>query len=475
MFAKVKLIEETLNHVDGLYPGFREIYTKNDGVYTILNADSGNAELRWILNGKPCGCFIRKEHIDSFTEVSGKEYILKCRASNTYYIHYFDEMQNYLPLCSVKDSGIMAVWRAKDDPNKIGYLPIERVTPEYFANPYNIQLFVNQGFMARPGKFYRKLMQAAGKPVGTREIEDFLQKFIVQDLEIREVFGKDIKYWYHEKNYSEKLNLGTLGHSCMRYSCCQDYFGIYTENPDKVGLIITVDDQNELVGRALTWRADDGNVYYDRVYSETIRKGSIVNWAEARGYRPCYEKACSLEVSLDYYNFDEYPYLDTFMYIDMTKGCLHTGHLEEDRELQSTSGGYSGDNRMTCDCCGEYMDDDESTVVDGDLCVCPRCLRDYIWVESRDTYIHEDEVVCCEYCSEAFYDSDISTVHVFDEGITCLCERCLEDFIEDGGVYYPTDTYEFCSECGEVKEIDEECECQIEKQGEDNNDAEKSA
>ena len=81
------------------------------------------------------------------------------------------------------------------------------------------------------------------------------------------VFGEKIKFWYHRKNYFSEC--GDLGCSCMKYDECQDYFGIYTENPDHVGMAIMVNNENKLLARCLIWYPNtkkDKSIIFNKLF-----------------------------------------------------------------------------------------------------------------------------------------------------------------------------------------------------------------
>lgn len=98
-------------------------------------------------------------------------------------------------------------------------------------------------------------------------------------FEFRIVKGQEIKKWYLEDIYCKSregsdYSGSTLKNSCMRYSECQDRFGIYTENPDVCSLVLLVNEKEELEARALLWNAtltlEDGKEeevkFMDRIY-----------------------------------------------------------------------------------------------------------------------------------------------------------------------------------------------------------------
>lgn len=111
------------------------------------------------------------------------------------------------------------------------------------------------------------------------QLNQFIYSSDSSGYEFRIVKGQEIQKWYLEDVYCKSRGGsdyigGTLNTSCMKYSKCQDRFGIYTKNPDVCSLLILVNENNELEGRALLWDAiligEDGKEievkFMDRVY-----------------------------------------------------------------------------------------------------------------------------------------------------------------------------------------------------------------
>jgi hypothetical protein len=153
------------------------------------------------------------------------------------------------------------------------------------------------------------------------------------------VRGDDIKYWYLEGRYN-----GQLG-SCMRHTTCQNFFGIYTNNPEKCGLLIYHDDvkSDKILGRALVWNnllkpsgdtQEDKNPYWllDRVYfvdgradlpaiyhKYAIDHGWLYKVNDAflmDGQR----KTTSVATRLKPVEYSYYPYMDTMCYYTPSTG-----------------------------------------------------------------------------------------------------------------------------------------------------------
>lgn len=236
----------------------------------------------------------------------------------------------------------------------------------------------------RAGKIIRQILSTVGGNFTENEINDFVDQFrqawdekykfseVEEEVDkfanLRVVKGEEIKKWYLVDNYAEVD--GTLGKSCMRYSKCQYYLGIYTENPDVCSMLILLDETGQKIrGRALVWELHSPKVtYMDRQY--TINNDEDVTimrmYAKSKGW---YYRASNttgsttemvsptgelvdedeLEVYLSKYEFDYYPYVDTLQYFDYGDGLLTTRYSSRYFELDSTDGG--GPN-SGCDFCG---------------------------------------------------------------------------------------------------------------------------
>ena len=194
---------------------------------------------------------------------------------------------------------------------------------------------------------------------GQKTLRDLIDKYgaLTDDtMKFEVVKGEEVKKWYLEDNY--ETTKGDLGGSCMRHDRCQTYFDIYIKNPDVVSLLICLGAKGTLIGRALIWNLSDSNYpsqLMDRIYFRDERvKEKFISYAEDNDmvYKPGrgltnivwrgerFKK--SPKVKLDEWEFDEYPYMDTFAKLDIEDGTLYNS---EDRAegfyiLTSTDGGY---------------------------------------------------------------------------------------------------------------------------------------
>lgn len=220
------------------------------------------------------------------------------------------------------------------------------------------------------GRFIRALLKKAKVEVNEKDIEDFVTKYksmikIKNDSFSRfEIVNKeDIRMWYLDSNYESSA--GTLGGSCMRYSKCQDFLNIYTENPDRVSMIILRSDKynDKISGRAILWTSDDGKKIMDRIYTNDHADiDFFINYANMNNYHYKYaqnyepmplmlnnvklsNEESSIVITLNT-DFRQFPYMDTFKY--KSDGMLTNDYGKDyDTELTDTDGGDGG-----CDACG---------------------------------------------------------------------------------------------------------------------------
>ena len=244
----------------------------------------------------------------------------------------------------------------------------------------------------RAGKVIRQILSLVGGNFTETQINEFIdqfrqawdEKYTFKEEEKEEdifknfrlVEGEEITKWYHLDNYD--LVDGTLGKSCMRYSKCQYYFDIYTENPDKCKLLILLNDEGTKIrGRALIWELDRPEVtYMDRQY--TIDDDKEVTlfrmYAKKQGWHYRVDNTTGvttdvvnpegklveysvLYVELENWEFDYYPYVDTLQYLIPEDGILTTKRGRDYWQLSDTDGGgrpceyCSGSGSVECPEC----------------------------------------------------------------------------------------------------------------------------
>jgi hypothetical protein len=289
-----------------------------------------------------------------------------------------------------------------------------------------------------PVKIGRFITTIFGDKFNNDQISSFINKFKALEGDFKDdpfelITGEDIDYWYKGSNY---MPGGELNKSCMRY-VYKNYFDIYIQNPDQCRLLIlkSVDNPDKIVGRALVWKLEKtrGGYEYgiDRIYAiNDVYREKFVNYASRAGWIDVYGASGHFTVSLDNWNFDTYPYMDTFSRLDPSEGTLHN----DDNDTSDYAGDYilrsqDGDFRVVV--AGEWSNYYEEIIPEGEY-VWSEPLGDYIWdhlsievtVGSRrywgyypenhrkltqiwnDEWAHEDDVIFSEYIQAYLLDDD---------------------------------------------------------------------
>ena len=240
------------------------------------------------------------------------------------------------------DSSFQKVWTTNRNKIKIGRIirALIRAT-KINANDSDIEKFVNQ---------YKSTIDI---------INDSFNRFNI-------VKGDDITYWYNLDNYYDQDN-GTLANSCMS-EVPGSYLYIYSANPDVCQLVILYDENgeilngkytsNKIVGRALLWKTRDDYYFMDRIYTTKDNDIDLFRKFEEKNgwwYRKSknYGSDFTIENGSDTKNNqtiivdlqkweDEFPYLDSLMYLNSETGELSNkgSAIKANYELQSTGGGY---------------------------------------------------------------------------------------------------------------------------------------
>lgn len=320
------------------------------------------------------------------------------------------------------------------------------------------------------GKGLRKIFSNQEINIPDKIIEHFANrlkgKYQFQG-QIKIVKGEDIKHWYYGQNYAS-YNTETLGNSCMRHSSCQDYFDIYTENDDKVEMIIAIDDETKLIGRAILWKTDTHGLFCDRIYGNQTTINAIKDYAKKLGAYTKYEQSYSnaklvsstgelidqtIEITLNKGGFDYYPYMDTLKYSDdiQDPDKLILNSYSGDFELESTDGGpranlitlHNGDNVHEDDATyieryDEYYHEDDCVYSEyhGEYIIYYESISindgddyawedsdDFVYVSQEDRHFHKDDVVYSDYEGEYLYNYVECVIHGF-------ISRCHSQLIE---------------------------------------------
>lgn len=230
---------------------------------------------------------------------------------------------------------------SEQDTTKISYLSSDRIEKLKKTFPGSTQHLWHSPirFCARPGSFITKLF----KNINPKEIEKFSNLYRANinkpKFKLKIVNGESIRDYYNYENYAGE-GRGTLGNSCMKHEGCQRFFNIYTDNRDIISMLVMLDDNDMLMGRALLWNYESYKIM-DRIY--TICDEDLAfyfkKWATDNGYLYKSEQnwyntmffeslnnkkqEIKIDIRLKYYDQSRYPYVDTFKWINFETGTLH--------------------------------------------------------------------------------------------------------------------------------------------------------
>lgn len=291
---------------------------------------------------------------------------------------------------------------SSQDRTKISYLTNERAEKMPESEHWNS----NKRFHVKPGAFISKVF----KNIDGREVEKFATLFKNTsnriDVRFEIVKGDGMKKWYLHQSYRSQN--GSLGSSCMRYQSCQEFLGIYTDN-NVASMLLMLDSENYLIGRALLWNFDDNKIM-DRIYtiSDEEYQFYFKEWATKNGYlyrskqnwsdtldfenlnTP--KKKIKMSINLTYSDFDNYPYMDTFKFIDILNRKVYNYHPEGVKfsTLCSSEGDKYGSDYLV-------MDD-----LDGVF----RYRSDAVYLDYRDIWTTGDNLAWSEVNNRWILGSD---------------------------------------------------------------------
>jgi hypothetical protein len=190
--------------------------------------------------------------------------------------------------------------------------------------------------------------------------------------------GDLIPLYYSEDSFSEYAG-GNLRTSCM-VSRDMEYFELYAKNHDKISMVVALDSQHMLLGRALLWNTSIGYCM-DTIYAKDDVRPMFIKFAKDndcyyKSEQSCHHdtfdmkdgekiKSMYVEAKLRHDEFDYYPYLDTMRYLDYDGVISNREPDDNCRLLRSTDGGFEEYGCNTEDCVtGERIREDEATYID---------------------------------------------------------------------------------------------------------------
>lgn len=238
------------------------------------------------------------------------------------------------------------------------------------------------------GRIIKYLYGLKNLKLTDKELEDFVNVWksskIETNIEFKLVSGDDIAKYYNIKKYY--TGVGSLGGSCMAEES-KSLFKIYTKNPDKVKLLIYVDQNDKIHGRALVWKCKESpcesKYFMDRVY--TNRDSDVNRFKQFADSQDWFYKKVNnshtrenvkfiykgqnvngvVKVKLDG-DFNEFPFVDTLCYLSKNKKSISNVSDKDCYILHSTYGDYEhcddcngdvietwGDRKNLCDYCSE--------------------------------------------------------------------------------------------------------------------------
>jgi hypothetical protein len=230
------------------------------------------------------------------------------------------------------DKEDMITFINSDKVNKMIEDKIPNLKDECWKNAQRIEL-----------KIGRWIFRLLGDTVQQQDIEEFINEYKSIILakksshNFKLIEGEEIKKWYLQENYSE--GGGNLKDSCMRYKFCQIFFDIYTHNPNKIKLLVLLDEtQQKVLGRALVWNLDRpekilmGRVYFsnDYILNMFINYAIKHNWLYKLESMDNYLQVVynnkivkqTLVVKIKKEDHDYFPFVDDLGFYDPETSCL---------------------------------------------------------------------------------------------------------------------------------------------------------
>lgn len=233
------------------------------------------------------------------------------------------------------------------------------------------------------------------------------------------VKGDKIKYWYNAENYY--TDGGILGNSCMRYEKCQKYLKLYTENPNKVAMVILT-NEDKLIGRALIWKLDDSDkkVYLDRIYTSKDNDVQFIyDWVLEnicnnnkdilQDYRS--ESSKKIKCNLDNVNFEYYPYMDSFNFLHIKDGDK-SGYVSDNFDINNQPDGY-----MVLELRDTGGGNSNLTHVHSDYLHKFIPKKDSVYVNSKGSYLPLSYTNYCKYNQKYYLKEDTVFSEKMDDWI----------------------------------------------------------
>lgn len=272
-------------------------------------------------------------------------------------------------------------------------------------------------YSSKPGALVNKIF----KSISNKEVENFAAlikaALASSTFKFKIVEGENIRKWYLYDSYSS-LDRGSLGASCLRHPHSQPLLDFYVANNDNIKLLLMVDNEDRLLGRALLWYFKDSvaNRIMDRIYTNNSDdEFHFKQWADQNGF--IYKskqnwntpyifeskgevKKIKMSVTLPKMGFKYMPYLDTFKWLDV-KTNVFTNYLPDNRDsvrtFVATNGSSYPANHLAMDELDEhYWQQDEIVNID------------YLKLRTKNTNVVWSDI-CQKYIlsKDSNYDEDL--------------------------------------------------------------------
>lgn len=280
---------------------------------------------------------------------------------------------------------------SEDNEGYISYLDNQRISKMDSSEYYNPK----KRYHAKPSKVIELLFP---KKYSDKQKEDFtvgfrneVRKCCIDENLISIMEGEDIRDAYLQKNYykAEITENSLIGASCMRFDEQQTYLDIYVKNPNQIKLAVCLSERGKVRARCLLWYIKN-EIYYDRIYAVNNELAKDMQACfDLREYKNISNKNLIAvfdveeEVVLENVDFDYYPYLDTFYFMNFKNKTLYSYQAKGiDRLLHNTNGSYD-------------------KIYGGECCVC-RHRTDELYYVVCGRYEGEQIGNCCAVYSPSY-------------------------------------------------------------------------
>lgn len=222
---------------------------------------------------------------------------------------------------------------SSDDPTKISYAYSHRLAKlKEGEDPWTFKGRIH----AKPATAIKKFL----KNVKENDLDVFTNLYRAETAEknfkFKIVDGEDIKKYYRDNTYA--ANTGSLYKSCMKYDYCEPYFKLYINNPEVCKMLVMLDNNNYLLGRALLWEVKEFETdkelkIMDRIYcvDDTRDIHYFKEWADKNGYLHRKDQKWQNSLQFEFngkkivkkiyttikdIGYDRFPYCDTLKFLD---------------------------------------------------------------------------------------------------------------------------------------------------------------